>query len=66
MMREGFARPFGWRGMMADLEEGGLVSRVAGMLGAGWRGEEGALFETEEVILEFQSSVVSILLLGMR
>lgn len=65
MMWEGFARPFGWRGVMVDLEEGGLVSGAAGLLGVGWRVEEGALFEME-VIFDFQSSMVSRLLLAMR
>lgn len=50
---------------MVDLEEGGLVSGAAGLLGVGWRVEEGALFEME-VIFDFQSSMVSRLLLAMR
>ena len=51
---------------MVDLEEDGLVSGAAGVLGPDWQGEEGALSEMEEVILEFQSSMVSRLLLAMR
>jgi len=64
-MREGFARPFVWRVMMADLEEDGLVLRAGCVLGAGWRREEGPLSEVE-IISEFQSSVISRLLLAMR
>jgi hypothetical protein len=45
MMREGFARPFGWRGMVVDLE-GALVLPV---LGAGWRREEASRFEVEAI-----------------
>ena len=47
---------------MADLEEGGLVSGVAGVLDAGW-GSDGGSLSGMGVILEFQNSVVSRLLL---
>ena len=64
MVREGFARPLGWRGIIVDLEEGGLVLGAVGVLGAGWGRDEGPVSGMEEVILDFQSSMVSGLLLA--
>ena len=64
MVREGFARPLGWRGIIVDLEEGGLVLGAVGVLGAAWGRDEGAVSGMEEVILDFQSSMVSGLLLA--
>ena len=40
MMREGFARPFGWRRMVVGLEEAGLVLGAVGLLWAVRRREE--------------------------
>jgi hypothetical protein len=63
IIREGFARPFGWRGMMVDMEEGGLVLGAVGFLGGGWGRDEAPLSWMEEVILDIKSSTVSRLLL---